>query len=286
MICIRHAARVGLIIMLAAGPAIAADEPDELMPGRIVLIRPGVIAKFVAKAATTFDLPDSGNSPVAEGAMLSIFDTGGSTADSYSLPSAGWKALGSPAGSKGYKYKGAGSVGDPCRVVLVKAKVVKAVCKGGGVQLVTPFTGDVGIVLAVGTDTKTYCARFGGTLVRNDSGQLKRTSAPAPGACPTASNPTTTTTVGTSSTTVIGSSTTTSTVGGACCGGYDFMRFTGDGVSGASCGSIRNNDGSEYAPVICGGPPCGNIQSSWRVSHVMVRCECTTPFGSAVVPDV
>jgi len=254
MICIRHAASVGLIFtMLAASHAIAADEPDELMPGRIVLIRPGVIAKFVAKAATAFDLPDPDNSPAAEGALLSIFDTGGSSADSYSLPAAGWKALGSPAGSKGYKYKGAGSVGDPCRVVLVKQKVVKAVCKGGGVQLTTPFTGDVGIVLAVGTDTKTYCARFGGSEVRNDSAQLKRTSAPAPGACPGAANPTTTTTVGTSSTTVITSSTTTSTVGGACCGGFGFMRFTGDGVSGDACGTIRNADGSEYAPVVCGG---------------------------------
>src|SRR4029453_5230494 len=107
MICIRHAASVGLIFtMLAASHANAADEPDELMPGRIVLIRPGVIAKFVAKAATTFDLPDPDNSPTAEGALLSIFDTGGSTADSYSLPAAGGEALGSPPGAKGDNDKG------------------------------------------------------------------------------------------------------------------------------------------------------------------------------------
>ena len=40
------------------------------------------------------------------------------------------------------------------------------------------------------------------------------------------------------------------------------------------------------APVICGGPPPGKRSSSWRVSQPMVRCECTTPFGSRVVPDV
>ena len=40
------------------------------------------------------------------------------------------------------------------------------------------------------------------------------------------------------------------------------------------------------APVICGGPPLGNRWSSWRVSHVIVRCEWTTPLGSLVVPDV
>ena len=39
-------------------------------------------------------------------------------------------------------------------------------------------------------------------------------------------------------------------------------------------------------PVIWGGPPTGYIQSSWCVSHRIVRCECTTPFGSRVVPEV
>ncbi len=40
------------------------------------------------------------------------------------------------------------------------------------------------------------------------------------------------------------------------------------------------------APVIWGGPPFGNMWSSWRVSNPIVRCECTTPLGSRVVPDV
>ena len=258
----RHAAVCKLMLLLATGPAFAADEPDELMPGRIVLIRTGIIAKFVAKATTVFDLPDGTNSPASEGATLSIFDTGGAAANTYALPSAGWTGLGSPAGAKGWKYKGAGSMGDPCRVVLVKEKVVKAVCKGAGVQLATPFGGDAGIVLAVGTDTKNYCARFGGTVIRNDGTQLKRKTAPAPAACPSASNPTTTSTVATSSTTVLGSSTTTSvlgsstttsTIGGPCCGGFGFMSFIGDGVSGDNCGTIRSNDGSEFAPITCGG---------------------------------
>ena len=39
------------------------------------------------------------------------------------------------------------------------------------------------------------------------------------------------------------------------------------------------------APTSSGGlPVC--IAASWRVSKPMVRCECTTPLGSAVVPDV
>ena len=71
-------------------------------------------------------------------------------ADSYALPAAGWKGLGNPAGGKGYKYKGAGSPTDPCKVVVVKGAVVKAVCKGTGVTVAPPFVGDVGIVLTVG----------------------------------------------------------------------------------------------------------------------------------------
>src|SRR5262245_18470665 len=99
---IRYAAALGIAILLAAGPAIAADEPDELMPGRIVLIRNGVIAKFVAKAAPAlFNLPSASNYPTAEGATLSLFDTAGPEADSYNLPAGQWKGLGAPAGSKG-----------------------------------------------------------------------------------------------------------------------------------------------------------------------------------------
>ncbi|MGH2688986.1 MAG: hypothetical protein ACRDKW_09300, partial [Actinomycetota bacterium] len=167
--------------------------------------------------------------------------------NTYTLSPGGWKGLGSPAGTKGYKYKGTGTVGDPCRVVLVKQKVVKAVCRGAGVTLANPFIGDVGIELAVGTDTKSYCARFGGPVIRNDAALTKRKSAPAPGACPTVSTPTTT------SSSVITASTTSTSVGGVCCGGFGFSSFIGDGVSGDACGTIRNADGSEYAPLICGG---------------------------------
>ena len=154
------------------------------MPGRIILIRTGVVAKFIAKAVPLFDLPDTSNSPVAEGGTLSIFDIDGTSADEYALPASRWQALGSPAGSSGYKYRGAGTLTDPCRIVLVKARVVKAVCKGEGVQIPTPVNGDVGVVLDIGTDTKTYCARFGGAEIRNDATLLKRKAAPTPVVCP------------------------------------------------------------------------------------------------------
>ena len=40
------------------------------------------------------------------------------------------------------------------------------------------------------------------------------------------------------------------------------------------------------APVSGGMPPPACIAPSWRISKPIVRCVCTTPFGSAVVPDV
>jgi YVTN family beta-propeller protein len=182
--------------------------PTDLIPGRIGIVKPGALAKFVAKPITgdTFVLPSA--NPIAEGGSLNIFDISSTAGDdSYVLPLGnGWKGLGTPAGSKGYKYNGAGTPGDPCKVVLVKEKVIKGVCKGTGVTLVPPFDGDVGIVLSLGT-TDRYCARLGGDEVKNDSTLTKRKNAPAPAACPsvptTSSSVTTTTSTSTTSTTLM-----------------------------------------------------------------------------------
>jgi hypothetical protein len=91
------------------------------------------MAKFVAKPApnTTFPLPTA--DPVTEGGTLRLFDLAVSAGDNtYPLPSAtpplGWKGLGNPAGSKGFKYKGAGTPSDPCKVVLLKETVIKGLC--------------------------------------------------------------------------------------------------------------------------------------------------------------
>jgi hypothetical protein len=195
--------------------------PD-LLPGRIVIIKNGKLAKFLAKPPTGmgFNLPDPTNDPTVEGGQLDIFDDDPFrpvTAD-FTLPASGWKALGNAA-SKGFKYTGNGSPSDPCRVVLVKQKVVKAVCRGAGVSLVTPFVGRVGIVLTIGTEedaeSKRYCALFGGHETNNDVTLLKRANAPAPDACPLNLDSTTTlpptTSTSTSSTTSTSATTSTST---------------------------------------------------------------------------
>ncbi|MCK6556356.1 hypothetical protein L6Q96_17510 [Candidatus Binatia bacterium] len=156
----------------------------ELMPGRVLTIAPGKLA-FVARAPSgrTFELAGAGDDPRTEGGTLEIVDTGGTGSTIYALPASGWTGLGRPAGAKGYRYKGTGTPSDPCRTVLVKNKVVKAVCKGLGVSVAAPFTGEAGIVLSLGSDTKRYCTTYGGTTVRNDTSGLKRKEAPARDRC-------------------------------------------------------------------------------------------------------
>ena len=171
-----------LAVGLAALCAPAGAQTDVLMPAKIGLVKPGKLAKFVAKDTSLFPLPASGDEPTAAGGNLSIFDSASTAgSDTYGLPAVQWSGLGSPAGSKGFKYKGAGSPSDPCKVVLIKEKVIKGVCKGTGIALTPPFDGEAGIILTTGSTR--YCARLGGTDVKNEAGNFKRKDAPAPAAC-------------------------------------------------------------------------------------------------------
>ncbi|HSV05327.1 MAG TPA: hypothetical protein VLI07_02370 [Candidatus Binatus sp.] len=175
------------LTVLLTWSARAADEPDELMPGTSFLVRTGTLAKFLARppAGGAFDLPDTpANDPRTEGGMLHIFDTRALDDNSYNLPAgSGWKGLGNPAGSAGFKYTAAQTLSDPCTVVIVEPHAVKAVCKGPGVALTPPFVGRAGVVLTVGTGSKRYCASFGGRDVRNRSEGVIRRAAPPPDAC-------------------------------------------------------------------------------------------------------
>jgi hypothetical protein len=169
------------LVALCAAPALAADQ---LIPGKIIIVKPSTLAKVIAKG--TFTLPTGGDVPTAAGGSLLVKDLGDPmNANTYSLPSGSWKGLGNPPGIKGYKYKGAGSVSDPCKVVLIKTNIVKAVCKGAGVTLTTPVTAppaDVAVNLSVGTGTS-YCAEFGGTEIKNTTNIMKRKDSAAPSAC-------------------------------------------------------------------------------------------------------
>ena len=179
--CIRKMFVGAALVAMFATPALAADQ---LVPGKIMIVKPGTLAKVLAKG--TFVLPAGADDPTTAGGSLLIRDLGDPmNANTYSLPSGNWKGLGNPAGDKGYKYKGAGTPTDPCKVVLIKTNIVKAVCKGTGVTIDTPVAAppaEVAVNLSSGPGTS-YCAEFGGTEVRNTVNVFKRKGAPAPSAC-------------------------------------------------------------------------------------------------------
>jgi hypothetical protein len=206
---------LGLVAALAAhGIALGADEP---IPAKIGLVKPDKLAKFVSKSKTGFPLPSGlGEDPTVQGAEIAFFDTaaGGGGTFTHALPAAGWTALGNPAGSKGFKYKG-NSVGDStCSVVLIKPKVIKGVCKGSAVTLTTPFAGNDGIILRIpgtGAATLRYCAELGGATKMNDARELERTDAPAPASCPVEPSQPTATATGTPTGTAAATVTATAT---------------------------------------------------------------------------
>lgn len=180
------------IVCSSALFATAVSALDVPIPAKVVLVKPAKLAKFVAKSDSGFALPApmSGEDPTTAGAELSFFDTDspGAGSATFTLGAAGWTGLGTPAGSKGYKYKGKhDSPGAACSTALLKDSVIKAVCKGSAVTLTTPFAATAGIVLAIPAGTtaaRRYCAEALGVETKNDATGMKRSDAPAPATCP------------------------------------------------------------------------------------------------------
>lgn len=182
-----------------ATSAIAVDIP---VPAKAQVIKQDKKAGFVAKLGkivnkpavkgTTFPMPSA--DPTAVGATLRFFKHGSTVASpDVSLPAGGWSGLGNPAGSKGWKYKGAGAGADPCKIVLIKEKVIKAVCKGpGAFDSPAPYSLPIGggsarWELVVGPDR--YCAESGldnADVKKDDAakGIFKAVKATEPAACP------------------------------------------------------------------------------------------------------
>jgi hypothetical protein len=174
---------LAIVLVPFFGVGLAQDDPDELVPCRIVVVKPNRLAKAVCKPApdTTFVLPTF----VPIDGSVRIRDLSSVVQDDFPLTLGAWIGLGDPAGSKGYKYKGSGQPGDPCPVVLIKPTVLKAVCRGDDVSIAVPFGGEAAVVFKPEylDGAKRYCARFGGTEVKNDSAVLKRKNAAAPSVC-------------------------------------------------------------------------------------------------------
>jgi hypothetical protein len=191
----------------------AAHAANTQLPGKLLIIKSGKLTKFISKPnPTPFPTPSPGGSgdPTTVDASFSVVDEADNTRTFFAdLPKAKWQGLGNPDGIKGYKYKGDGVPADPCKIVIVKATVIKAVCKDDQL-LEPPLAGPPVVKLRLGTES--YGARFS-TPIKNQFGLYKASSAP------------------------------TCTPPGSCCGGFGFHAFTTANAAG-DCGDVIDYDGA------------------------------------------
>jgi hypothetical protein len=171
-------------VVLLSAPALANDEPDELLPGESATVKPLKQVRFLAVEGDPYDLPDLANDPTVEGGSVRFFDTGaGGDDETYPLPAADWVALGG--GDFVYNNINGPTLEHPCTHVEVRQNQISVQCNGAGVTLTPPFAGDLGVILTIGTSSKVYCASMGGVTDVNRTAKLERHGSPAPGACPT-----------------------------------------------------------------------------------------------------
>lgn len=97
-----------------------------------------------------------------------------------------WKALGTPPGAKGYRYRDKSGAG-PCTKVVVKPEkkiIVACKAKTGSIPftLDEPSQGSIGMSVRLGAEAP-QCATFGGFVIRDEPGQFKAKGAPRTPAC-------------------------------------------------------------------------------------------------------
>ncbi len=106
--------------------------------------------------------------PTQAGASVTLYSPSTGEKDTFDLPAGGWKGLGNPPGSKGYKYKDKQQANGPCKVAVIKpGKLLKAVCKGSqiGFSLDEASQGSLGVRVRVGNSA--VCSVFGGTIKKD-----------------------------------------------------------------------------------------------------------------------
>ena len=191
-------------VFTVAGLASHASAFTEPIPVKISLLKwggnplEGKLYKIVSKPLPAsqpsglFQLPDATSSdPVTNGGTLEVeVGLGGSlgTLNCTLLGGAfdgtrGWKGLGSPAGSKGYKYTNKGApTTDPCKTAIIKEKVIKVLAKNVGD--IDPPTGanDFDVFTSITAGTDKYCAQAvppHNNVIANSLIKMKDQAAPA-----------------------------------------------------------------------------------------------------------
>ena len=162
--------------------------------GQILVLRdPGDPSKrnlrfLIKDDFVTTPSPGSVNDPATAGATIRLVNPTTLEEAVFVIPGGPeWKALGKPAGAKGYKYKAPAGLG-PCRSIVVNPrKKAKVVCsaKHGAIpfDLDEASQGSLSVSLRLGTGGA-QCATFGGLLIQDEPGSFKAKKSPAGSACP------------------------------------------------------------------------------------------------------
>jgi len=130
---------------------------------------------FLSKGA--FELPRAVDAPTATGATLRIRESSGQDV-TFDLPAQSWKAR----GTKGFIYKDGKRLHGPCTKISFQAgKLLKATCKGEGMELVPPLGNPVQVILRMGNTS--YCAAFGGSITKNRADSFVAKAALVPVDC-------------------------------------------------------------------------------------------------------
>ena len=132
--------------------------------------------------------PGEETDPSIVGAALRVVNPLTLETATIALPATGWTGrLGR--GRPLYKYKGGPGIGTCKSVVLHSDRKLRAKCVGMDFTLDEPTQGAIGIQLSIGTDAATYCAVFGGIVLRDvpsgaSVGQFVAKEAPPAPYCP------------------------------------------------------------------------------------------------------
>jgi hypothetical protein len=188
----RFAAVILVGVFIVAGLTSQASAFSEPIPTKISLLKwggnppVGKLYKIVSKASkdAPFTLPTG--DPVANGGSVEVKVGAGvlqcTLAGGAFDGTVGWKGLGNPAGSKGYKYLNkTAPTSDPCKTVIIKEKVIKIIAKDvGSIALPVnnpPGNPDVSMLLTVDTDE--YCALAVGPHFKEKADKLIKMKAQA-----------------------------------------------------------------------------------------------------------
>ena len=200
------------------------------------------ILVFISRDVIRAPLPGGADDPTLNGASLQV-TSGSSESAVLDLPAGYW--LVNRSGTT-FRYRNVQAPAGPSVVKIARIKngsLLKVTAKGTGITLNEPSQGSMDLVLTSGT--RRYCARFGGTILRDEPSRFIAKSAP-PGVCPgppPTSTTTSTTGTSTSSSSVSSTTSTTST--------------TTSSTIAPSCPPPGVNLGIAGFTIVSGTPDCG-----------------------------